>query len=69
MAKEDSNKNWKKQFNSQKTGGGIYFMGMIASAIYFIQHTEGFWLIVLALLKAIVWPVFIIYRAFELMGM
>jgi hypothetical protein len=54
----------------QKGGGfgGVYFLGMIASAIYFIQTSDGFWNIVLALLKAAVWPVFVIHRALVLLN-
>lgn len=47
--------------------GGIYFLVMIAAAIYFIQHTHGFWGVILALLKSLIWPVFVAYRAFVLM--
>jgi hypothetical protein len=39
--------------------GGFYFLGALGSAIYFISNTSGFWNVVLAILKAIVWPVFI----------
>ena len=48
--------------------GGVYFLGMIGSAVYFVQHADGFWVIVLALLKALVWPAFLIHRAFELLN-
>ena len=47
---------------------GVYFLGMVASVVYFIQTTDGFWNIVLAFLKAAVWPVFVIHRALQLMG-
>lgn len=48
--------------------GGIYFLGMIASVVYFIQTTDGFWKIVLAFLKAAVWPVFVIHRVLNLLA-
>lgn len=56
-----------KVVNKSGGFGGIYFLVMIASAIYFIQHSHGFWGVILALLKALVWPVFVAYRAFVLM--
>ena len=53
MAKE-----WKQHGKS----GGVYFLGFIASAVYFIQNAVGFGQGLLAFLKAIVWPAFLIYR-------
>ena len=46
-------------------GGGIYFLGIIASAIYYIQQSSTFWEGVLGVLKALVWPVFLIYKLFS----
>jgi hypothetical protein len=43
-------------------GGAVYGLGFIGSAIYFISHTSGFWNVVLAILKAMVWPVFIVMK-------
>ncbi len=45
--------------------GTIYFFGLIGSAIYFIQHAKGFWAVVLAILKAFVWPVILVYKLLE----
>jgi len=45
----------------QNTCGFGYVLGMIGSAVYFVQHTAGFWPVVLALLKAVVWPAFVVY--------
>lgn len=43
-------------------GGGVYFLGFIGSAVYYIQQANGFWGGVLGLLKAIVWPAFLVYK-------
>lgn len=48
-------------------GGGFYFMGMIGSAVYWVQHAHGFWWVVLALLKALVWPAFVVYEVLGLL--
>ncbi len=45
--------------------GGIYGLGFIAAAIYFISHAAGFWAGVLGFLKAIIWPVFVILKLME----
>jgi hypothetical protein len=48
-------------------GGGSFgwFVGFIGAAIYFIGNSEGFWPGVLAFLKAIVWPAYLVYYALE----
>jgi hypothetical protein len=47
--------------------GGAYFLSFIGAAVYFVQNSAGFWGFILALLKACVWPAFIIHKAMELM--
>lgn len=56
-----------KVINKGGPFGGAYFLTYIGAAVYFVQRVDGFWNIVLALLKAGVWPAFLIHRAFELM--
>lgn len=51
-----------KEWKSKGAGGGVYFLGFIASAVYFIQNAVGFGQGLLGFLKAIVWPAFLIYR-------
>jgi hypothetical protein len=54
---------------NQAPGGFVLFLAFIGAAIYFVQHTSGgFWEVILALLKAIVWPVFVVYHALHLLG-
>ena len=43
-------------------GGGIYFLGFIGAVIYYIQQADGFWQGVLGVLKALVWPAFLVYK-------
>lgn len=47
--------------------GAIYGFGVIGAAVYFIQTSNGFWMGVLGILKAIVWPAMVIYKVLELM--
>lgn len=42
-------------------GGAFYGLGFIGAAIYYISSASGFWAGVLGLLKAIVWPIFLVY--------
>jgi hypothetical protein len=49
--------------SSCKTGcGGIYFLGFVGSAVYYLQQSTGFWNGVIAILKAMVWPAFLVYK-------
>ncbi len=42
--------------------GGVYFLGFIGAAIYYIQTATSFWYGVLGILKAIIWPAFLVYK-------
>lgn len=41
--------------------GGVYCLGFLGAAFYFIQHADTFGQGVLGLLKAIIWPAFLVY--------
>lgn len=43
----------------------VYGLGFIGAAIYFIGHATSFWIGVLGFLKALVWPAFLVYQAFQ----
>lgn len=51
--------------NSTPAAGAVYGLGLIGAAIYFISTATSFWIGVLGFLKAIVWPVFLVYEAFR----
>ncbi len=50
---------------NNRNGGGFYFLGFLGAAIYFISTATDFWGGVLGLLKAIVWPAFLVFEAFS----
>jgi hypothetical protein len=52
----------------RSSSGAIYFFGMIGAAVYYIGTSEGFWDGVLGLLKAFVWPAFLVYEALGALG-
>jgi hypothetical protein len=47
----------------QRSGGGnaVYGLGLIGALVYYIGHAHGFWPVILGILKAIVWPAFLVY--------
>ena len=59
----------KKEIHKSTPSGAVYGLGLIGAAIYFISHATGFWIGVLGILKAIVWPVLLVYGAFKQLGM
>ncbi|MGB5820477.1 MAG: hypothetical protein WBG90_13415 [Saonia sp.] len=40
----------------------VYVLGFIGAAIYYIQIATGFWAGVIGVLKALVWPAFLVYE-------
>lgn len=56
-----------KVINKSGPLGGAFFVTYIGAAVYFVQHSHGFWRVVLALLKAAVWPAFVVHRALQLL--
>ena len=56
----------KKTANSATSA--IYGLGFIGAAIYYISIATSFWVGVLGFLKAIVWPVFLVYEALTYLG-
>jgi hypothetical protein len=42
--------------------GFAWFLGFIGAAVYYIQAANGFWAGVLGILKAFVWPAFLVYH-------
>lgn len=55
----------KENLNQNASSGAIYGLGFIGAAIWFISTATSFWIGVLGFLKAIVWPVFLVYQAFK----
>lgn len=47
------------------TPGSVYGLGFIGALIFYIQNATTFWMGVLGVLKAIVWPAMIVYKALE----
>lgn len=54
-----------KNYNKHASSGAVYFLGLIGAAIYYISMATTFWMGVLGFLKALVWPVFLVYEALK----
>jgi hypothetical protein len=58
-----------KVINQAGLMGFVLFLAYIGAAIYFIQKSSGgFWDVVLGLLQAAVWPVYVMYHVLHGLG-
>lgn len=47
--------------------GGLWFLGFIGALVYYIHfHSGTFWLVILAIMKSVVWPAFVVYHVLTL---
>jgi hypothetical protein len=67
MAKVEKQYNLFNKTEKAKPAAGVYFLGVIGSAFYMVSVADGFGSVIVALLKALVWPAFLINRVFELL--
>ena len=50
-------------------GSAVYGLGFLGAAIYYISTATSFWIGVLGVLKAIVWPAFLVFELLKYLGM
>jgi hypothetical protein len=51
------------------TGNGVYGLGVIGTAFYFLQHAQGGNEIVMGIVKAVFWPAILVYHALTLLNL
>lgn len=51
-----------------KSCGGTYFLGFIGALVYYLSTATGFWNGVLGILKAFVWPAFLVFEVLKFLG-
>ena len=51
-----------------ENGAVVYALGLIGASVYFVGNATTFWMGVVGFLKALVWPAFLIYQAFQFLG-
>jgi hypothetical protein len=70
---EDRNE-WKKEYwmkrhhhghHGHGGGGAVYGLGFIGALVYYWQHANTFWVIVMGLLKSIAWPAMLVWHLFS----
>lgn len=59
----------KKTATQNGSAGAVWFLGFIGAVVYYIKYADGFWDGVLGVLKAFVWPAFLVYEAMKALAM
>ncbi|MDD3480711.1 MAG: hypothetical protein PHW75_00575 [Patescibacteria group bacterium] len=64
---------WSKSCKADKGAkagaGAVYGLGLIGALVYFLGSADGFTEVVVGILKAIVWPGFLVYELMKFLGM
>jgi len=42
--------------------GAVYGLGLIGALVYYIQHADSFWVGVVGVAKALIWPAMLVYK-------
>jgi len=58
----------KPGFANSCSGGGIYCVGFIGAAVYYISTATGFWMGVWGIIKALVWPAFLVFQLLKFLA-
>ena len=51
--------------HSSDGGGAVYFFGLIGAFVYYVHLAQGFWGVIAAVLKSLVWPAYLVYELFK----
>ncbi|HSX08211.1 MAG TPA: hypothetical protein VLG11_04935 [Candidatus Saccharimonadales bacterium] len=58
----------KMQMRPSGGTGGLWFLGFIGSLAYFLHfHSGTFWLVIVAIFKAVFWPAYLVYYLLHFM--
>lgn len=61
MAKGKENIKHKGKGSMMGGSGGVWFGGFLGAAVYYVPLADGFWAVATAILKAIIWPAFLVH--------
>lgn len=50
------------------SSNAVYGLGLIGAAIYYISIANSFWMGAVGILKALVWPAFLVFEALKELG-
>ncbi|MDH7445139.1 hypothetical protein [Aquimarina sp. 2201CG14-23] len=58
----------KEKVQKKAYSNTVYGLGIIGALIYYISHATSFWMGLLGIVKAIVWPAFLVYEVLKYVG-
>lgn len=58
-------KNTKSAAAQHGPGGWVLFTAWVGALVYFVDQASGFWNVILAFLKACVWPAYLLYHLLQ----
>ena len=59
----------KPHFKHSSKGGAIYGLGFVGAAVYYISTATGFWNGVWGIIKALLWPAFLVFEVLKFLAM
>ena len=59
----------KEKMQKKASSNPIYGLGIIGALVYYISHATGFWMGMLGVLKALLWPAFVVYEVLAYLKM
>jgi hypothetical protein len=68
MAKKKVKKKVYCGVGSNTCGGCGYFLGFIGAVVYYVSTAGSFWVGFLGVLKALVWPAFLVFELLKFLG-
>jgi hypothetical protein len=68
--KETYKYNYKTKMKHVNSGSNaIYGWGLVAALFYYLQHVTTYWDGVIGIIKALLWPAFLLFKVFTLIKM
>ena len=61
-------RHWGPGQQTAQSGGALYALGSIGALIWFLSRAKGPKGYVVALMKTVVWPAFLVFNAFRALG-
>ncbi|MEK6894761.1 MAG: hypothetical protein AABX10_04830 [Nanoarchaeota archaeon] len=66
--KDEYCRDYKCSSSYASKGCMFYSLGFVGAAVYNISVASGFWGVIVAILKAVIWPAFLVYKLFSYIG-
>ncbi len=68
---KDWNQSWcnmKGRMHCHGGGGALYGLGFLGALVYYLSTATSFWAGVIGIIKALLWPGFLVYEVLKFIG-